>query len=274
MAYELEVPVGRAALWPAFTDPEAMARAVPGLTVDAVQPVDPAGAPAGVSADVVAGRLRLKVGAGTVTYRGTATIADADPAAGTLDIAIDVAQARGNGALAGYLRVALTPAGTGTLVSVVPELEVSGRVAEFKPEDLRDAVGALAGAWVTALAGLVEAEPAAAAEPAEPAPVPEVESELVEAAAIEPEESVTEPVVVAEPEAVIPESAVEENPVAELEESPSAKPAPLLDDSLSDDPLDVVWRGEYDKNPWIPLVAVLAFLLILRRRSRKRRPMS
>jgi carbon monoxide dehydrogenase subunit G len=255
-----------------------------------------------VSADVVAGRLRLKVGAGTVTYRGTATIADADPAEGTLDIAIDVAQARGNGALAGYLRVALTPTGSGTLVSVVPELEVSGRAAEFKPEDLRDAVGALAGAWVAALAGglagaeAVEAEAETQPEPAaeteadaEPERQPEAETQPeVEEAAAQPEPEPEPEAAVAEPAESAPVSEVEsevaariesvvtepETAVAEPGESQSDKPAPLLDDSLSGDPLDVVWRGEYEKNPWIPLVAVLAFLLFLRRRSRKHRPMS
>lgn len=352
MAYELKVPVGRAALWPAFTDPESMARAVPGLTVDAVQPVDPAGGPAGVSADVVAGRLRLKVGAGTVTYRGTATIADADPAEGTLDIAIDVAQARGSGALAGYLRLALTPDADGTLVSVVPDLELSGRVAEFRPEDLREAVGALAAAWVTELAGridgvsgggvvadgaVVDGEVAAAAAGAEPTPVEPTEPTPAEAeppteaapAETEPEVAVSEPEVaaesvvqqapepdvappmkselVAELEAAVaeteaaagsepadtaePESAEFEQPADEparepaRETTPEAAPetapeavpevaAPLLDDSLSDDPLDPVWRGEYEKNPWIPVIAVLTALMILRRRRRKRRPMS
>ena len=390
MAYELEVPVGRAALWPAFTDPESMARAVPGLTVDAVQPVDPTGSPAGVSGDVVAGRLRLKVGAGTVTYRGTATIADADPAAGTLDVAIDVAQARGSGALAGYLRIALRATAGGTLVSVVPDLELSGRAAEFRPEDLHASVGALASAWVRALAGRVEApvqaavearvqeEPAVevaaaegsaveksaaeesaadapkpevvaeieavAVEAAEPEPVvvaevvaePEAETEpepvLAEAGPVvaepepaavaepvvaetEPVPAVAEPVVQPEPAAVAepePEPAQEPKPevvaeleaaVAEPESDPAsepepasepgssresepesepesrdadepAAPAPLVDDSLSDDPLERVWRGEYDKNPWVPVAVILTVLLILRRRRGKRRLMS
>jgi carbon monoxide dehydrogenase subunit G len=308
MAYELEVPVGRAALWPAFTDPESMARAVPGLTVDAVQPVDPAGSPAGVSGDVVAGRLRLKVGTGTVTYRGTATIADADPAAGTLDVAIDVAQARGSGALAGYLRIALRATDGGTLVSVVPDLELSGRVAEFRPEDLHASVGALASAWVTALAGRVADVPVAEEarseepkpeepKPEEPKPevVAEIEAVAVEVAEVEvvaePEpEAEAEPELAAETEPVAePEPAQEPKPevVAELEaavaESESgdtgvteehAAPAPPVDDSLSDDPLERVWRGEYDKNPWVPVVVILTVLLILRRRRGKRRLMS
>ncbi|MFD0630503.1 hypothetical protein ACFQ9X_01410 [Catenulispora yoronensis] len=115
MTFEVEVPLRHRTVWPAFTDPEKTARAVPGLIVDAVHPVPPAEGSDGVAGDVVAGRLRLRVGAGpggaVITYRGTGCIASADATKGTLDIAVDAAQARGDGALAGYLRITLTPAG-------------------------------------------------------------------------------------------------------------------------------------------------------------------
>src|ERR1051326_2662518 len=142
MACEIEGPVRHRTMWLAFTDPEKLARAVPGLTVDAVHPVPPADGPEGVAGDVIAGRLKLRVGGvgtagATITYRGTACIAGAEAQKGTLDIAVDAAQARGSGALAGYLRVALTPAGDAgerTLISVLPELELSGRALEFAKE--------------------------------------------------------------------------------------------------------------------------------------------
>lgn len=224
MTFEVEVPVRHRTLWPAFTDPEKTARAVPGLTVDAVHPVPPADGPEGVAGDVVAGRLKLRVGAGpggaTITYRGTACIAGADAGNGTLDIAVDVAQARGNGAVAGYLRIRLAPAGDGgerTLVSVVPELELSGRALQFAREDWHAAVTGLAAAWVKALV----ADYVAAGEVAEPEPVPvpvpesERERELQPVAA-------SAPAGVAEPETTASEAAVEPEPAAVPEVAPEA----------------------------------------------------
>jgi carbon monoxide dehydrogenase subunit G len=308
MAYEVEVPVRHRTLWLAFTDPEKMARAVPGLTVDAVQAVDAADAPEGVSGDVVAGRLKLRVGAGTITYRGTALIAAAEAQAGTLDIAVDVAQARGNGSLAGYLRIALTPSGDKTTVSVVPELELSGRALDFRSGELAEAASLLAGQWLTALAdeyleaeaeaeaaaegeaepvgepaAVVEAEPmaeaaAVAVAEAEPVAESEAESVVVEAGPVsEPAGVEAEPAAEAETTEPVVESAAESAPGSAVESAArqrnpaSSTPEPLLDDSLSGDPLEPVWRGEFEKSPWLPALGVLAAVLLFRRGRRRRR---
>ena len=296
MAFEVEVPVRRRTMWLAFTDPEKMARAVPGLTVDAVHPVPPADGPEGVAGDVVAGRLKLRVGSGgagaAITYRGTACIAGAEARQGTLDIAIDAAQARGNGALAGYLRVTLAPAGADgerTLISVVPELELSGRALEFAREDWHGAVEALGTAWIDVLAADYRDADYGDADSPDPdnrdadsqeadyrdveteaqesdgslAEVIDVVSESVEIEAAEPAE-VTAPTV-AEPSKKSAES--ESGKITE-----SVIPAPSLipDESLSEDPLAAVWNGRYEKNRWLPVITVLAFFLLIKRRRRHR----
>lgn len=306
MAYEIEVPVRHRTLWLAFTDPEKMARAVPGLTVDAVQPVDASAAPEGVSGDVIAGRLRLKVGTGTITYRGTARIADAAAQDGTLDVAIDVAQARGSGALAGYLRITLTPSGDKTTVSVVPELELSGRALEFGSAELAEAASALAGQWLTALADeWVSAEPETVVEPVVEETVDEAGDGETEAgagteevvAAARSEEAVAE---AAAEETVVETAAVTEaagsvertttaevaapvaatSPSADSQDSdseaallpvPSTTPETLLDDSLSGDPLATLWRGEVERPRWPRAVAAIGIMLLIRRRRRRRR---
>lgn len=238
MTFEVEVPLRQRTIWPAFTDPEKTARAVPGLIVDAVHPVPAAEGSDGVAGDVVAGRLKLRVGAGAsgavITYRGTGCIASASAAKGTLDIAVDAAQARGNGALAGYLRITLAPAGEAgerTLISVVPELELSGRALEFAREHWHAAVTALAAGWVEALtAGLVddaEAEPAQA-EPAEADPA------RTEPAAAEGRQSFADP------------------------------------EAISEDPLEPIWQGRYEKNRWLPVLAALTLFLLIARRRRHR----
>ncbi|ACU77230.1 conserved hypothetical protein [Catenulispora acidiphila DSM 44928] len=266
MAFEVEVPVRHRTMWLAFTDPEKMARAVPGLTVDAVHAVPPADGPEGVAGDVVAGRLKLRVGAGgagaTITYRGTACIAGAEAQKGTLDIAVDAAQARGNGALAGYLRVTLAQAGAAgerTLISVVPELELSGRALEFNRQDWHGAVAALGAAWIDMLAAAYR----------------DAENEGAAVAAVE----ATEPVVAVEPVAPTqPPAAAPANKASESESEKIAEPAepavsaasPIRDESLSKDPLAAVWNGRYEKNRWLPLITALTLFLLIKRRRRHR----
>jgi len=269
MAFEVEVPVRHRTMWLAFTDPEKMARAVPGLTVDAVHAVPPADGPEGVAGDVVAGRLKLRVGSGAgaaITYRGTACIAGAEAHKGTLDIAVDAAQARGNGALAGYLRVTLAQAGEDgerTLVTVVPELELSGRALEFTQEDWHGAVEALGAAWIEVLAAQFDAGSATAV--AEP-------SEAVEAAttaeATEAPERI-EPVA-AEPSNKEQESESESDKITNAEIPALSPAAAISDESLSEDPLAAVWNGRYEKNRWLPLITALALFLLIKRRRRHR----
>ncbi|WP_194899050.1 hypothetical protein [Catenulispora pinisilvae] len=271
MAFEVEVPVRHRTMWLAFTDPEKMARAVPGLTVDAVHTVPPADGPEGVAGDVVAGRLKLRIGAGgagaTITYRGTACIAGAEAHKGTLDIAVDAAQARGDGALAGYLRVTLGPsgdAGERTVISVVPELELSGRALEFGRADWHEAVETLGAAWIETLAA--EYRAAEEAEVADGADEPSEAGQVDEAEEAAEAEEASVPAVV--------ESLSNKSGESESEKitNPPIVPAvsPALDESLSDDPLAAVWSGRYEKNRWLPLITALTLFLLIKRRRRHR----
>jgi len=304
MAFEVEVPVRHRAMWLAFTDPEKMARAVPGLTVDAVHAVPPADGPEGVAGDVVAGRLKLRVGAGgagaTITYRGTACIAGAEAQQGTLDIAVDAAQARGNGALAGYLRVTLAQAGADgerTLISVVPELELSGRALEFAREDWHGAVEALGAAWIEVLAAdyrEAEAEPesesqsqsqsqakAQAKAEAEESAGSDASDASADSAdfvdSVVPADSSGTDDSIAEVIDVVSE-AVDVEPTYKSLESESEKitepaiPAvsAVPDESLSEDPLAAVWNGRYEKNRWLPVITALTLFLLIKRRRRHR----
>ena len=291
MAFEVEVPVRHRTMWLAFTDPEKMARAVPGLTVDAVHAVPPADGPEGVAGDVVAGRLKLRVGSGsgsgsggagaTITYRGTACIAGAEAHKGTLDIAVDAAQARGNGALAGYLRVTLAQVGEDgerTLVTVVPELELSGRALEFTQEDWHGAVEALGAAWIDVLAaqfGEGSATEAAAAtdaadtaDTAESAEVPEALEPEVPESPKAPEPAAAEPSNKESNKELESESESDKITNAEI---PALSPAAAIsDESLSEDPLAAVWNGRYEKNRWLPAITALALFLLIKRRRRHR----
>jgi hypothetical protein len=281
MAFEVDVPVRHRTMWLAFTDPEKMARAVPGLTVDAVHAVPPADGPEGVAGDVVAGRLKLRVGSGAgaaITYRGTACIAGAEAHKGTLDIAVDAAQARGNGALAGYLRVTLTQAGEAgerTLISVVPELELSGRALEFTREDWHGAVEALGTAWIEVLAAAFDegsvtvteaTEATEAAEAADAADAAE-STEVTKAATVTEPAEATESAV-AEPSNKALESESEKITDTAIPAVPAV--AAISNESLSEDPLAAVWSGRYEKNRWLPVIAALTLFLLIKRRRRHR----
>ena len=298
MAFEVEVPVRHRAMWLAFTDPEKMARAVPGLTVDAVHAVPPADGPEGVAGDVVAGRLKLRVGAGgagaTITYRGTACIAGAEAQQGTLDIAVDAAQARGNGALAGYLRVTLAQAGADgerTLISVVPELELSGRALEFAREDWHGAVEALGAAWIEVLAAdyrEAEAEPESESESQAQAKAEAEESagsdasdasadsadfvdSVVPADSSGTDDSIAEVIdVVSEAVDVEPTYKSLESESEKIAEPAVAAVSVIPDESLSEDPLAAVWNGRYEKNRWLPVITALTLFLLIKRRRRHR----
>lgn len=309
MTFEVEVPLRHRTIWPAFTEPGKTARAVPGLIVDAVHPVPPGEGSDGVAGDVVAGRLKLRVGAGAsgaaITYRGTACIASANAQKGTLDIAVDAAQARGDGALAGYLRVTLTPAGDAgerTVVSVVPELELSGRALEFAREDWHAAVGALAAAWVEALtADCVDDEDSdsATATATDTLTVDDAGAESKAGAGavapVDQEPAAEEAEAIAEAEAeaeVVAEAAAEAQAeaAAELEAEAAAEPEPetaaVTDveaerqaedqqsfadpDVISEDPLEPLWQGRYEKNRWLPAIVALTLFLLIKRRRRHR----
>jgi hypothetical protein len=274
-------------MWLAFTDPEKMARAVPGLIVDAVHAVPPADGPEGVAGDVVDGRLKLRIGTGAgaaITYRGTACIAGAEAHKGTLDIAVDAAQARGNGALAGYLRVTLVQAGDDgerTLISVVPELELSGRALEFARESWHEAVETLGAAWLEVLAAEFldadegdEGSVTEAAGAAESAGEPE--SEATEPTGPEPlnkaEESESEEIADPPAAAIPANSANSANSANTANTAISVNSAisPPSGESLSEDPLAAVWSGRYEKNRWLPVITALTLFLLIKRRRRHR----
>src|SRR5436305_15207642 len=81
--FTVPVPVDRA--WPILLDVDRIAPCVPGATLDSVE------------AEEFHGRLKVKLGAMTITYRGTARIVSADEASRTVSIEGSAKEARGSG---------------------------------------------------------------------------------------------------------------------------------------------------------------------------------
>lgn len=152
MEHEVFVPVPAEVLRETLTDPAAVARCVPGLQQDADAEAGP-----------LSGRLRIRAGGNTITYRGVLRPVERD---GVFALEGRGSEARGKGSAEFSLTIALTPVADGTTLSFTGSASADGRLAELS-EETRASVGrrlldrfaeALGVAAVAALAADVEIE--------------------------------------------------------------------------------------------------------------------
>ncbi|MCH0562906.1 MULTISPECIES: SRPBCC domain-containing protein [unclassified Streptomyces] len=136
MEHEVFVPVPGERLRAVLADPARVARAVPGLQQDA------GGAP-------LAGRLKLRIGGHSITYRGALRITARDD--GSHHVEGDAGEARGSGTVKLALTVRLRDAEGGTLVSFGGTATAGGRVTELPVEEVAGAVARLLNRFVERL---------------------------------------------------------------------------------------------------------------------------
>ncbi|MFJ8697171.1 SRPBCC domain-containing protein [Streptomyces roseolilacinus] len=123
MEHEVFVPVPARSLRAVLTDPARVARCVPGLQQDA-----------DASADPLSGRLKVRTGGQTVTYRGALHLAVRDD--GGYDLEGEGAEARGSGGVKVTLTARLTPAEGGTGLVFTGTASAEGRLAELPADTL------------------------------------------------------------------------------------------------------------------------------------------
>ncbi|GAA4074272.1 SRPBCC family protein [Actinomadura miaoliensis] len=140
--FAVPVPVDRA--WSVLLDVERVAQCVPGATLDSAEDGE------------YAGRLRVKVGAMTVTYRGTARIVAADESARSVTIEASGKEARGPGTASATVQARLHDEGGTTRVTVHTKLNVTGRPAQFGRNILSEVGAKLIGRFAEALAEELE----------------------------------------------------------------------------------------------------------------------
>lgn len=102
-----------------LTDLERVAPCLPGATLDAVE------------GDVHHGQVRVKVGPISMAYQGTARLTEVDAAAHRARIEASGREARGGGTARADVTATLTADPSGTLVTVVTDLAIGGRAAQF-----------------------------------------------------------------------------------------------------------------------------------------------
>lgn len=116
---EFTVPLPVEQAWPVLLDVERVAPCMPGTTLESVD------------GDEITGQVKIKLGAMTTSYRGTARFTEKDENAHTVTLEASGKENRGGGTAAATMRAGLRGDGDRTHVQVHTDLNVTGRPAQF-----------------------------------------------------------------------------------------------------------------------------------------------
>ena len=117
MDHSFTVPVPPDRAWDVLLDVERIAPCMPGATVDEFD------------GEVVTGRIKVKVGPVSLTYRGTAKFTERDPDARVILLEASGKETRGAGTASATVRATLEPesGGEATKASMHTTMNVTGR---------------------------------------------------------------------------------------------------------------------------------------------------
>jgi carbon monoxide dehydrogenase subunit G len=136
MEHEVFVPVSAESLREALADPARVARAVPGLHQDA-------------GTAPVSGRLKVRIGSTSITYRGAVRVAPRDD--GSFSVEGDATEARGSGAVKLALGIRVESVEDGAKLVFDGGASADGRVTELPAETVASAVQRLLNRFAEAL---------------------------------------------------------------------------------------------------------------------------
>ncbi|GGS61545.1 hypothetical protein GCM10010270_35730 [Streptomyces violaceus] len=125
MEHEVFVPVPAERLREVLDDPARVARVVPGLQQDA-------------GAQPVAGRLKIRVGSHSVTYRGAVRVSRRDD--GAYAVEGEAEESRGSGSVKLALRIGLREAEDGCTVAFDGTASADGRIKDLPADAVEGAV--------------------------------------------------------------------------------------------------------------------------------------
>ncbi|WP_406410487.1 SRPBCC domain-containing protein [Streptomyces halstedii] len=120
MEHEVFVPVPVASLRRTLSDPARVARCVPGFQQDE-----------DVASSPLAGRLKVRIGSHTITYRGALTLRATDGGE-TFSVAGDGVEARGTGSAKLALIMSLVPTDGGTTIGFAGTASGDGRIVDLE----------------------------------------------------------------------------------------------------------------------------------------------
>ena len=242
--FRVDVPIDEA--WKVLLDVERIAPCMPGAQLQEIE------------GDEYRGIVKIKVGPITAEYKGAARIVEADEDAHQVVLKAEGRDTRGQGNASAMVTATLTSEGSGTIVHIDTDLNITGKVAQFGRGVMADVSSKLLGQFASNLERDVlsgnGADAAADAAPAAPAPSTEADS----APTPDPAPS-TEPSAASTPSSPQPEAAV--GGVRRID-SPEAQPVDLFDTA-----------GNAVAKRVVPVIVVIFALLTLRslRKRRKRK---
>jgi uncharacterized protein len=119
LEHRFTVPAPVPDVWAALLDPEKVAPCLPGATLT------------GVDGREFTGTVKVKLGPVTLLYKGTGQFTSVDERVHAAVLRASGKDTRGNGTASATVSMALTPAAAGTEVSVVTDLNITGRPAQL-----------------------------------------------------------------------------------------------------------------------------------------------
>ena len=158
LEHEFTVPVPLDRAWEVLLDVEKIAPCMPGAVLDSVD------------GDSFTGQVKVKVGPITVAYAGTASFLEKDPAAHRAVVEAKGKETRGSGTAAATVTASMADEGGSTRVTVVTDLAITGRPAQFGRGVMNDVGNKLIGQFADCLATTITAS---GAERADTRPSPE-----------------------------------------------------------------------------------------------------
>jgi carbon monoxide dehydrogenase subunit G len=245
--FRVGIPVDDA--WNVLTDVERIAPCMPGAQLQEIE------------GDEYRGIVKVKVGPITAQYKGAATFTSKDDTAHVAVLKAEGRETRGQGNANAIITATLVADGDGTKVTVVTDLTVTGKVAQFGRGVMADVSAKLLTQFVLCLESSVLAAPQPAAWPSDIAATPADQPTPTDAPVLPepPLAPADEPkMAVAPPEVVAPAAAA---PQVRRIDSPEPQPVNLLDTAGA----PVAKRV----GPIVALVAVAWLVRVLLRRRRR-----
>ncbi|MGH2473625.1 MAG: SRPBCC family protein, partial [Candidatus Limnocylindrales bacterium] len=135
--FRVGVPVERA--WEVLTDVERIAPCMPGAQLQEIE------------GDEYRGIVKVKVGPITAQYKGAARFVEQDEAGRRAVLRAEGRETRGQGNANATITAQLEPDGDGTKISVMTDLTITGRVAQFGRGVLADVSTKLLGQFADCL---------------------------------------------------------------------------------------------------------------------------
>jgi uncharacterized protein len=152
------VPLPVDTVWPALLDVQRIAPCLPGASVERIV------------GDDVHGSVRVKLGPISMRYRGVMTFTERDEAARRAVMSARAQEARGGGSVNAIITAGLVDNDGSTDVTVVTELDITGKPAQFGRGVIAGVSNQIMGQFANNLSRALQAEQMAAPMSAKPVP--------------------------------------------------------------------------------------------------------